>query len=231
MNDKNKRKSYWKSTGRIMGWVLGIILIYVMLGNALHHWVFPLSPPDPATYPGSGEEFGSTYEGFNIRIIDIIDDHAVIELLVEPGAIGPPLHYHKGFAEEFVVREGTLHIELADQIVQIGPGESYRVEPFTAHRPFNPGTSQVVVASDKPVFPQYFAACLEQVYPVLDREQGLSPRMALQMSVIDPICDTHVAEAPKPIITGLNLLMAPAARLLGYKNYVPKRAANAPETL
>lgn len=231
MNDKNKRKSYWKSPGRIVGWAFGIILIYVMLGNALNHWIFPLSPPDSATYPGKGEEFGSTYEGFHIRIIDIIDDYAVMELLVEPGAIGPPLHYHKGFAEVFEVTEGTLHIELADRIIQIGPGDSYRVEPFTAHRPFNPDTSQVVVTSDKPVIPQSFAACLEQVYPVLDREQGFSPGMALQMSVIDPICDTHLAEAPKPIITGMNLLMAPAARLLGYKNYVPKRSANTPETL
>ena len=121
MNNKNKRESYWKITGRIVRWTLGIILVYVVLGNALHHWIFPFSPPDPATYPGAGEEFGSTYEGFNVRIIDIIDDYAVIELLVEPGAIGPPLHYHKGFAEEFVVKQGTLHIELVDQIVQLGP--------------------------------------------------------------------------------------------------------------
>lgn len=227
MEDKTKQKSFWKRTRRVMVWVLGIILIYVLLGNALHHWVYPFSPPDPATYPRAGDAFGSTYEGFHIRIIDIVDDQAVIELQIEPGAIGPPLHYHKGFAEEFVVKEGTLHIELADQIVQIEPGESYQIEPYTAHRPFNPGSSQVVVASDKPVFPRYFAACLEQVYPILDREQGLSLRMALQMSVIDPICDTHVAEAPKPIIFGMNLLLAPAARLMGYKNYLPKRSASA----
>lgn len=231
MKGRNKGKSFWKITGRTVGWVLGFILTYVILGNALHHWVFPLSSPDPATYPGAGEKFGSNYEGFTIQIIDIIDDNAVIELLVEPGAVGPPLHYHKGFAEEFVVREGTLHIELADQIVQIGPGESYRVEPYTAHRPFNPGNSPVVVASDEPVFPQYFAACLEQVYPVLDKEQGPSLGMILQMSVIDPICDTHIADAPGPVVAGMNLLMAPAARLLGYKNYEPKRAAPTPETL
>lgn len=211
-----------------MGWLLGFILIYAIVGNAIHHWVFPFSPPDPATYPGAGVEFSSEYEGFTVRIIDIIDDNAVIELLIEPGAIGPPLHYHIGFAEEFKVREGTLHIQLADKIVQIGPGESYRVEPYTVHRPFNPGNSQVVIASDEPLIPQYFAACLEQVYPILDKEKGVTLGIALQMSVIDPICDTHLAEAPKPIITGMNLLLAPAARLLGYKNYEPKRAANAP---
>lgn len=78
------------------------------------------------------------------------------------------------------------------------------------------GTSQVVAASDKPLFPRSFAACLEQVYPILDREQGLSPGMVLQMSVIDPICDTHLAEAPKPIITGMNLLLAPCLLMPEY---------------
>lgn len=220
---ESKRQARPGRTRRISGWVLGAALFYVVVGNALHHWVFRLPPPDPATYPGAGDAFGSTFEGFHLRIVNVVDGAAVTEIVIDPGAVGPPRHYHKGFAEEFTVREGVLRIELADRVVRVGPGESFCVEPLTAHRPFNPGTERVVVYSDEPLIPLSFAACLAQVYPVLDDAQGVSFSLLLQMSVIDPICDTHMADVPGPVLAGMNLLMRPAARLLGYTNYDPDR--------
>jgi len=226
--DQGKRpKRVW----RLAGGTLGAIALYVVMGNALHHWVFPLPPPDPDTYPRAGDEFGSEFEGFSVRVLEVIDDQAVVELLIQPGAVGPPLHYHKSFAEEFVVREGVLHIELKDRVVTVGPGESFRVEPLTPHRPFNPGTEPVVVASDEPLIPQSFAACLAQIYPLLDEARGVSFSLLLQLSVVDPICDTHIADAPRPVVAGMNLLFAPAARLMGYRNYDPGRALHSPEVL
>lgn len=209
---------------RLAAWLAGGIVLYVALGNALHHLVFTLPPPDPATYPRAGDTFASEYEGFELHIVDVVDGWAVVEMTIEPGAVGPPLHYHRGFAEEFAVREGRLHIELKERVVTVGPGESFRVEPMTPHRPFNPGTERVVIASEEPLIPQSFAACLAQVYPILDEAQGVSPSLLLRMSVIDPICDTHLAEVPGPVLTAMNLLMAPVARLLGFRNYDPGRA-------
>lgn len=229
MSDSTRRTKFGKAW-RPAVWIVGVILVYVVVGNALHHWLFRLPPPDPATYPRGGDELGSAYEGFHQRVIDVVDGWIVGELVIEPGALGPPLHYHEGFAEEFVVREGLLHIELEDCIVTVGPGESFRVEPFTAHRPFNPGTERVVVASDQPLLPQSFAACLVQMYPLLDQAQGVSFSILLQQSVIDPICDTHVADVPRPVLTAMKLLMAPAARLLGYQNYDPDRSLHPPAT-
>jgi quercetin dioxygenase-like cupin family protein len=209
-------------------WIAGVLAAYLVVGNALHHWVFRMPPPDPATYPVAGDEFGSTHEGFHQRIVDVVDGWVVAELILEPGAVGPPLHYHKSFAEEFVVREGVLHIELADGIVEVSSGDSYRAEPGVAHRPFNPGNERVVLASEQPLFPQSFAACLVQIYPRLDAKGGMSLSLLAQMSVIDPICDTHPADIPRPALAVMKLVMAPAARLFGFRSYDPALALHPP---
>jgi mannose-6-phosphate isomerase-like protein (cupin superfamily) len=205
-------------------WLAGALLIYVAVGNALHRVVFVLPAPDPATYPRAGDEFGSTWEGFHLRVREVVNGMAVVELRIEPGAPGPPLHFHRGFAEEFTVTEGVLHIELQDRVVTVEAGESFRVEPLVGHRPFNPGTEPVVVASDQLLIPQSFAACLAQLYPLLDEAQGVSFSLLLQMSVVDPICDTHLAGPPRAVVALLNWFLAPAARLLGYRNYEPARS-------
>lgn len=209
---------------RWLGWLAVTLIAYLVIGNLLHRWVFPMQPPDPATFPRAGDVLVSEYEGFHQRILAVVDGWIVSELRIEPGAIGPPRHYHREFAEEFKVASGTLHVELADRIVTLGPGESYRVEPMVAHRPFNPGTEPVLVASGEPIMPQSFAACLAQIYPLLDAHGGMSFALLLQFSVIDPICDSTIATIPGPVQTATTLLLAPAARLLGYRNYDPARA-------
>jgi mannose-6-phosphate isomerase-like protein (cupin superfamily) len=213
---------------RASRWIAAGLLVYLVVGNALHHWVFRPPPPDPTTFPREGDEFGSRFEGFHQRILDVDGEWVAVELTLEPGAVGPPLHYHRGFAEEFTVQEGTLHIELADRVVALGPGESYRVEPLEAHRPFNPNAERVVVSSPEPFFPRSFAACLAQLYPRLDEAGGISLSLLLQMSVIDPICDTHLAGVPGPVLATMKAFLAPAARLLGYRNYDPGLALHPP---
>jgi hypothetical protein len=217
-----------RAVGTIAVWFVALVLAYVIVGNALHRWAFPLPPPDTATYPRAGDRFGSSYEGFEQHVLAVQDGWIVGELLIKPGAVGPPLHFHKSFTETFHVREGTLHIELEDRVITLGPGESFVVPPLTPHRPFNPGTEPVVVASDQPILPQSFAACLVQIYPILDRSRGASLDLMLQMSIADPICDTHLAEAPAAVVNALYLVLAPAARLLGYTNYDAARSLHPP---
>lgn len=220
----NRKKREPRKMLRVGGWVVAVLVLYVVVGNVLHRSVFAQPSPDPATYPRGGDEFGSAHEGFHWRVFDVVDDWVVAEVVLEPGAIGPPKHYHNGFFETFVVQEGELHIEVGDQVLALASGESHRVEPLVAHRPFNPGAERVVVRSDEPLVPQSFAACLVQLYPLLDEAEGVSLSLMLQMSVIDPICDTHPADLPRPVLALTNLLLAPAARLMGYRNYDPARA-------
>jgi hypothetical protein len=81
---------------------------------------------------------------------------------------------------------------------------------------------------DAVTFPRSFAACLAQLYPRLDEAGGISLSLLLQMSVIDPICDTHLAGVPGPVLATMKAFLAPAARLLGYRSYDPGLALHPP---
>lgn len=46
----------------------------------------------------------------------------VVEMAMEPGASGPPLHLHPTHAEAFYVLAGELTFQLGDEILTGGPG-------------------------------------------------------------------------------------------------------------
>jgi quercetin dioxygenase-like cupin family protein len=46
----------------------------------------------------------------------------LIEVVIPPGAKGPPLHTHE-FDESFYVLEGELTFRLGDELITAGPGE------------------------------------------------------------------------------------------------------------
>ena len=135
--------------------VLGIRVVLFFLAsvgvaNLLHRVVFPADPPDPATYPRAGDRFGSAAEGVNQQVVAVRDGWVVLRTQVAPRAPGPPMHFHRSFAEIFRVESGKLHVELSDGTIQLGPGEEHRVEPGVPHRPYNPTDEEVIIASDKP---------------------------------------------------------------------------------
>jgi mannose-6-phosphate isomerase-like protein (cupin superfamily) len=202
---------------------------YLALGHLWHRVVAPLPAPDPATFPRAGDRFGSRPEGFAQEIHAVRDGWVVGTLTLAPGAKGPPLHVHDGFAETFTPTRGTLHVELGDRVVQVRAGDTLRVPPGVAHRPFNPTDTEVVVTSAGPSLPQTFAAALVQLYRVTE-ERGADPlTMLLQMSLVDPtMFDTHLAGLPRPVERALAVALAPAARLAGFRNYYPEYALHPP---
>ena len=52
-------------------------------------------------------------------------DLAVVEVLVEAGATGPPLHVHPGHAEGFYVLEGQLLVQIGDEVRTARTGEFF----------------------------------------------------------------------------------------------------------
>jgi len=46
----------------------------------------------------------------------------VVEMVMEPGASGPPLHVHPTHSEAFYVVSGELSFQLGEEIVTGGPG-------------------------------------------------------------------------------------------------------------
>ena len=208
--------------GRIVVTIFVVLFGYLAIGNLLHRAIFPQPPPDPASYPKVGDLLVSRAEGFVQKVTGIDGDWITSELVIEPNAIGPPLHYHETFDEQFSVVEGTLHVRFDGEVKKVRTGESILVPAGVPHQPFNPTTVRVVLASEDPSIPITFAACLIQLYALMDAEEPIA--MPLQMSVIDPICDTHIADIPAPMWGLLKVALAPAARLLGYRNYYPEYA-------
>lgn len=214
-----------KTYGRILLSLVVLLFGYLAVGNLFHRAIYPLPPPDPASYPKFGDVLVSRSEGFIQKVTGIKGEWITSELVVEPNSPGPPLHYHDTFDELFSVVEGTLHVRVHKDVKQISPGETFLVAAGIPHRPFNPTAVRVVLASGEPSIPITFAACLVQLYALMDAEVQMSGLdMALQMSVIDPICDTHIADIPAPLWETLKAVLAPAARLLGYRNYYPELA-------
>ncbi len=199
--------------GRIVVTILVLLFAYLAIGNLLHRAIFPQTVPDPASYPRVGDLLVSRAEGFTQKVTGIQGEWITGELVIEPNAPGPPLHYHENFDERFFVVEGTLHVRVNDEVKQVGPGESLLVPAGVPHQPFNPTAVRVVLASDHPSIPITFAACLVQLYTLMDAEPPMSDLdMALQMSVIDPICDTHPGDIPAPMWGLLKAARAPVAR-------------------
>ncbi len=210
---------------RIGATFLVLFVAYLVIGNLLHRAIFPQAAPDPASYPRVGDVVASRSEGLTQKITGIEGGWIISELVVEPNAPGPPLHYHEFFDERFYVVEGSLHVQVDGEEKVVGPGESILVPAGVGHQPFNPTAAKVVLTSKEPVMPITFAACLVQLYAVMDAQEPVSNfGMALQMSVIDPICDTHLVEIPAPIEGLSKVVLAPAARLLGYRNYYHEHA-------
>lgn len=65
----------------------------------------------------------------------------VVKLM--PGG-GTPMHYHKNFAETFVVTEGELTLHLKNKVVKLSPGQKFTVEKGQAHRFANASGDPVV---------------------------------------------------------------------------------------
>lgn len=218
-----------KRLSKIALGVLVVVGAYAGVANLLHRVVFPQSPPDPATFPRAGDRFRSTAEGLKTEVLAVEDGWLRLRMEMAPGAEGPPVHYHRTFTEEFAVESGTLHVELPDGVIRLGPGETHTVPPGTPHRPFNPTDDPVVAAGDVKVMPQSFAACLVQVYHFLDAAHGeLGPALMLRVAAMDPICDSTLPEVPAAARVAVEWLAVPPARLWGFRNYYPELSLHPP---
>lgn len=65
------------------------------------------------------------------------------EVSLTPGG-GNPLHYHKGFTEEFTAVKGKLGLQLGRKELYLSPGETAIVPPYTHHRFYN-NTSEAII--------------------------------------------------------------------------------------
>jgi len=207
--------------------IAGILLIvYLAVGYLFHLVIFPERSPNIMRYFEPGDILYSEKGGNVMTIIAQEGDIVHMEMILFPFADGPPVHYHSGFDETFIVESGTLTI-LADGVEHtLEPGEHITIQKGIPHKPLNPTADTVVVRGDLPV---EFAVYLNQVYGYMDEsEKNMQPpRVIFQMAVLGKRFDSHPTEGPPALIRKpLNFFIVPLARLIGYRSYYEEYSLN-----
>jgi mannose-6-phosphate isomerase-like protein (cupin superfamily) len=201
-------------------WILSIIVGYLLVGLMIHHWVFPTKTPDYSNYFNVGKSFHSKLEGLTQTVVKVENGNLMTDIEIQPKSAGPVTHIHEKFDETFTVKSGTLSMQYGSEIKKITAGQAIVIPKNTPHKPFNETDSIVVVTS---VMPLDFAYCLSQIYPFWDKDEANSkpPKILFQLAVFGDKFDSYptVDAPPKPVLKALKFLLAPTARLIGYKNY------------
>jgi mannose-6-phosphate isomerase-like protein (cupin superfamily) len=201
-------------------WTLSIIVGYLLIGLIIHHWVLPIKTPDYSDYFKVGNSFHSKLEGLTQTVVKIENGNLMTDIEIQPKSAGPVTHIHEKFDETFTVKSGTLSMQYGSEIKKLTAGQTIVIPKNMPHKPFNETDSIVVVTSEMPLD---FAYCLSQIYPFWDENETNSkpPKILFQLAVFGDKFDSYptVDAPPKPVLKTLKFLLAPTARLIGYKNY------------
>lgn len=200
--------------------IISIIAGYLIVGLIIHHWIFPTKTPDLSNYFVVGQSFHSKLEGLSQTIVKAEKGLLTTDIKIQAKSKGPVTHIHENFDETFVVKSGTLSMQYGNDIKEITAGQTIVIPKNTPHKPFNETDSLIVVTSTMPLD---FAYCLSQIYPFWDENDANTkpPKVLLQLAVFGDKFDSYptVDAPPKPALKLLKFLLAPTARLIGYKNY------------
>lgn len=204
-------------------WAIAAIAMYLVVGIVVDRYVLPVAKPDLTNYFRPGDKLVSRFEGFEQTVLTVNDGYLHTSLEAKPHAVGPPEHFHENFGETFTVKSGTLSVLINGEKRTLKAGETITVPPMTRHKPFNETGESVIVESDDPrTLPVEFGFILTQLYGFMDQfPNGPStPQMLMQFSVYGDDADSWIADGPPlGVQKAMRVLMAPTARLLGYKYY------------
>jgi uncharacterized RmlC-like cupin family protein len=213
---------------RIVAGLLAAIVLYIIFSVVISEHIFPAPLPDLTNYFKPGDKLASRFEGFDQTVVSVQNGWMNTRLEVRPGAAGPPEHFHEEFEERFTVKSGTLSILVNGEKRTLKAGETLVIPPMTRHKPFNETNETVIVEGDNPnILPVKFGYVLSQLYGFMDQfpEGPSTLQMLLQLSVYETDADTWIADGPSlQTQKVMRVVMAPTARLLGYKNYYPEYA-------
>lgn len=202
---------------------LATLAAYLVLGIVISDYVFPPEKADLADYFRPGDKLNSRTEGFYQTVLGVNDGWLHTRLEVAPYAPGPPEHFHEAFAESFTVKSGTVSILIDGEKRVLRAGETITVPPMTRHKPFNETGETVLIESENQnTLPLQFGYVLSQLYGFMDSMPNgpTTPTMLMQLSVYGNDADSWIADGPPIAVQkAMRILMAPTARILGYKGY------------
>jgi mannose-6-phosphate isomerase-like protein (cupin superfamily) len=215
-------KKYLKKAGVYFLLAFGT---YLVMGNLLHHVVFPEQKPDVKTYFKPGQQFYSKTEGFRQKILGQSGGYVHGTLEIEPFAGGPPMHIHSDFDETFSITNGELSIWVNGELKKLKPGQEILIPKGTPHKPFNE-TADTIHLKGSFAFPEKFAFGLTQVYAMMDENPDFknSPSTPIQMAMMTTAgFDSYMSDGPPMMVQKIMaFIVAPAARLFGFKSYYEK---------
>ncbi len=201
-------------------WILFILVTYLGIGLVIHHFIIPPKMPNYTDYFKIGHSFHSHLEGLTQTITQVKQDELSTDITLQPQSKGPVVHIHEHFDETFMVKSGTLSMQYGSEIKKLHAGETIIIPKNTPHRPFNETDSPVIISSKMPL---HFAYCLSQIYPFWDESEANTkpPNVIFQLAVFGDLFDSYPTEnaPPKAILKTMKFLLAPTARLMGYKKY------------
>jgi len=199
-----------------------LIIVTILILPVLYNLLVPLKPPELDNYFQPGQTFISKVEGVRQTIIKQVGDRVYSEVMLSPGAAGPPEHLHIGFDESATVTKGILTVKLNNHVTEVGAEGRIRFPKGQYHTFSNKTNTEVVFTCEKDsdFIPAGFAYAITQFYPLLDSKSKLKMvHFFFKMSLYGDLFDSYAAEAPVNGQKILKKMLRPYARVLGYKLY------------
>jgi quercetin dioxygenase-like cupin family protein len=161
---------------------------------------------------------------FLVTAEDSKGDLLKAQVWIQPGAAGPPEHYHPIQSETFEVVKGQLNLTHKGKELVLRPGEKFTVEPNVLHKWSNAGTEELVAIVElRPALKTEFF--LESMY-ALDQKGKLDKNglpNPLQFAAILHECYGELFVIGPPIL--IQKMMAKVvgrlAKWMGFKGHIP----------
>jgi len=210
----------WISGRKVAVALAAAAVLYLGLGALLHHVLFPEDEPPEWANPGPGFVTASpTGERFQVirGAIETGGEFAELHFDIAPGGGAPFAHVHYRFEERFEVLSGSLTALVGDEEKVVSAGETLVVPPGTPHQPFNRG--DVEMRSIARVTPPSKLGIFFGQMSGLDFKPDF-----LQMMLFVEAYDVYPANPPPTVVRVISFLLAPTARLVGYRSFYPEYA-------
>lgn len=202
------------------------LFAYIGFGTFLHYVLFPEPSPEISYYPSAGDSVGdgSSPQRFVFRATTRETDgkRLTFDYYLQPGASVPAAHVHSIQEERFEVLEGTLTVIVAGEEILLHPGDVAVVPPGTSHQAFNRADTEMHALVN--VVP---SGNLDMFFVQLERsgvtmDPPAVPAGLQFMRFMQEYEASYNPDLPISAQRVLAFLVAPTARVLGYKHYYSK---------
>ena len=176
---------------------------------------------DTITNPVTGERLT-----FHKTSRDTGGEYVLVEAVVEAGGFVAAAHLHPKQSETFTVLSGRLGMKAGRTKLELEPGESFTVEPGTAHKFWNASDSDLVRFTCEVRPALQFEALLETMFALAadgrTNRKGMPNPLRLAVIANNHFDDVRLPFPPAALQKMGLVLGAPLGRLLGYTpDYVP----------